>query len=80
MEESGNIIISAIDSALYSVTGTGEYFDKAKSVESWIGIGWQSMHLNYSYADGENTYEVTDTIVFRDRRIKMELNKLKIVK
>lgn len=76
----GQITISPKEDALYEVTGTGQYFDKANSVESWIGLTWQSMHLSYSFTDSLYTYQVSDTLVFRDRGLKFEQHSLKIVK
>jgi len=76
----GQVNIRPRNGALYAVTGTGQYFDKANSDESWIGLTWQSMHLSYSYDDAEYTYEVTDTLVFRDRDLRMEQHSLSIIK
>jgi len=74
----GPITISPREGSLYEVSGTGQYFDKATSKESWIEIIWPSMHLNYSYNDGENTYNITDTLVFRDRGIKFETHTVRV--
>ena len=32
------------------------------------------MYLEYSYTEGANTHQVVDTLVFRDRGIKFEVN------
>jgi len=81
----GQITISPRAGALYAVTGTGQYFDKANSVESWIGITWQSMHLNYSFndtvaVDSVLVHNVSDTLVFRDRGLKFEQHAITIKK
>ncbi len=76
----GQIEITPEENALYQVSGTGQYYDKENSSESWIGLKWQSMHLNYTYDDGTYFYQVNDTLVFRDRGIKFEEHNLTIVK
>jgi hypothetical protein len=75
---SGSIVIYPRESATVSVTGSGEYFDKAGSTESWTGLTWQSMYLQYSWDDGTNVHQVYDTLVFRDRGIKYEVNAITI--
>jgi len=66
---SGDITIAPSAGSIYSVTGTGKYFAKADSKEGYSGLILQSMHLNYSYTEGEFTHQVVDTLVFRDRGI-----------
>ena len=75
---SGPITISPRDGSSWAATGTGEFFDLSSSVETWTGLTWQSMHLNYTYNDGTNDHQVRDTLVFRDRGIKFEENTLVI--
>jgi hypothetical protein len=77
---SGSIVIQPRASATVSVTGTGEYHDKAGSTESWTGLVWQSMYLQYTWDDGTNVHQVADTLVFRDRGIKYEVNAITIAK
>jgi len=69
---SGSINISPVTGSIYSVTGTGQYFDKASSVEGFSELIFQSIHLNYTYVDGITTHQVSDTLVFRDRGIIYE--------
>lgn len=76
----GAITITPNDNAVYEVNGNGQYFDKATSNESWIGLVWPSMHLNYTYSDGTYTYQVKDTLTFRDRGLKIEEHALTIIK
>ena len=71
---SGNITIRPRAGSTWAVTGTGEYHDIASSTESWTGLTWQSMYLNYSFTEGSNTHQVMDTLVFVDRGIKFESN------
>lgn len=74
----GEIVISPTSKSVHAVTGNGLFFDKEKSDESIIGLPMQSMHLNYTYKDGEKTHVVTDTLIFRDRGLKFEENSFKI--
>jgi hypothetical protein len=76
---SGPVTIKPSASSDYAVTGSGEYFDQASSSESWTGLVWQSMYLEYSYNDGTDDHQVADTLVFRDRGIKYEENAITIV-
>jgi len=69
---SGAIVIKPRKGSLYSVSGTGQYFDRASSVEGYMGLIFQSMHLIYSYTEGAYTHQVKDTLIFRDRGIKFE--------
>jgi hypothetical protein len=76
----GVITITPAEGSEYSVTGTGQYFDKATSTQQWTGMTWQSMYLSYSWEDGEYTHNVLDTLVFRDRGIKFEENAIQIIR
>lgn len=75
---SGAVTISPAEDALYEVTGSGHYNDKASSVEVWTLLTWQSMYLNYIYDDGTYIHNIHDTLVFRDRGIKWEEIPIKI--
>ena len=76
----GSIEITPRAGSTWAVTGTGEYYDLASSVEKWTGTVWQSMYLQYTYTEGTNVHEVADTLVFRDRGIKYEVNSITISK
>lgn len=75
----GTVTIKPSPTSLYSVTGTGQYYDIASSKEQWTGLTWQSMYLNYTYVEGIYTHQVSDTLVFRDRGINYQTNSIKIV-
>lgn len=75
----GNIVITPTDGAAFPVSGTGQYYDIATSVEQWTLRTWQSMYLNYTYNDGTYTHQILDTLVFRDRGIKYEENTIQII-
>lgn len=69
---SGSITIVPRAGSLYSVTGTGEYLNKATSVEGFGDQIYPSMYLSYTYTEGIYTHKVKDTLTFRDRGIKYE--------
>jgi len=75
----GAVTITPRDGSPISVTGSGQYFNKATSQEKWTLLTWQSMYLTYTYDDGTLTHNITDTLVFRDRGIKWEENVIKII-
>jgi len=77
---SGAVTITQANGSTFNVTGSGQYFDKASSTESWSGITFQSMYLSYSWVDGDYTHNVMDTLVFRDRGIKFEENAIQIIR
>lgn len=77
--KSGSIIITSAPESQLNVNGVGQYFDKESSVEQWTGLTWQSMYLEYSYEQDMVTYNIYDTLVFRDRGIKFEENKIQII-
>jgi hypothetical protein len=76
---SGAVTISSQPGAVLTVTGTGQYSDKASSTEKWIGITWQSMTLNYSWNEGIYTNTCTDTLVFRDRSLVFQENAIQVI-
>ncbi len=75
----GAITITPSEGALYAVTGSGQFFDKATSTESILELRMQSMHLNYTYDDGTYVHQVSDVLVFRDRGIIFETNTINII-
>jgi hypothetical protein len=76
----GGIVITPRAGSTWAVTGAGEYYDIATSVETWTGMKWQSMYLDYTYTEGANVHQVSDTLVFRDRGIKYEVNTITVGK
>ncbi len=72
--KSGAITIKPMAGSSYQVTGTGRYSDMSETTESWTGLKWQSMYLEYTFTENGNTHQVADTLVFRDRGIKFEIN------
>ncbi len=76
---SGAVTISPRIGSPISVSGSGQYYDKASSGEQWTLLTWQSMYLSYTYQDATLTHNITDTLVFRDRGIKWEELSIKVV-
>ena len=76
---SGAVTITQAEGSTFNVTGSGQYFNKETSTETWTGMKWQSMYLSYSWVDGDYTHNVLDTLVFRDRGIKFEENAIQIM-
>jgi hypothetical protein len=74
----GAVTITPRPGFTYAVSGSGQYYDIATSVEKWTGLIWQSMYLNYTYNDGTYTHKINDTLVFRDRGIKFTQNSIVI--
>jgi hypothetical protein len=70
--DSGSIVINPVAGANFAVTGTGQFFNRAQSNELLLGNKYQSMYLNYSYAEGIYTHQVWDTLVFLDRDLRYE--------
>jgi len=75
--ESGTVAITPRFGSPIDVTGSGTYNSKTTSTETWTGLKWQSMYLQYTWVDGNgHTHNVRDTLVFRDRGIKWEENSI----
>jgi hypothetical protein len=67
--ETGSFTISPVTGAVYSVTGTGNFFDLSDTDETFSNLKFQSMHMQYTYVSGGNTHQCFDTLMFRDRGI-----------
>jgi hypothetical protein len=75
--EDGSIVITPRVGSPISVTGSGTYNSKTTSTETWTGLKWQSMYLQYTWTTATGlTHNVRDTLVFRDRGIKWEENSI----
>lgn len=75
VDANNNIVISTLPGSPVTVNGTGKYVEGG---DTWGGTPEEPtprdvLHLNYSYTrNNGNVCEVSDTIVFRDRGIKVE--------
>jgi hypothetical protein len=65
----GDITISAPAAATYSVSGTGKLVKKG---DMWGEQKRDVLHLKYQVNFGTTTHSFTDTVVMRDRGVKME--------
>ncbi len=64
-----NCTITAAAGSDYTISGTGEFKSKAYT---WGNKQRDGIVLNFTVADGTNTYQASDVLVIRDRGIVME--------
>jgi hypothetical protein len=75
VDSNGNIVVKTDAGSAITVNGTGKYIENG---DSWGGTPEKPtprdvLHLNYSYTRSNgNVCLVSDTLVFRDRGIKIE--------
>jgi hypothetical protein len=69
IDNAGKCLVSAPDTASYSVTGSGEFVNDG---DIWGGEKRDVMRLKYEIKSGSSTHTFTDTIVMRDRQVKFE--------
>jgi len=69
VDNSGKCIVSAPDTASYTVEGNGEFVNDG---DSWGDKKRDVMHLKYQINFGASNHSFTDTIVMRDRQVKFE--------
>ena len=67
--DSSCTITSGTGSA-FTITGTGKFKHNA---DEWGLEKRDAIHLNYQFTSGGNTYSATDTLVIRDRAVKLVL-------
>lgn len=68
-DNQGKCTIKNPSSASYTITGTGEFVKKG---DMWGNLQRDVLHLKYQISFGTTTHSLTDTIVVRDRGVKME--------
>jgi hypothetical protein len=68
-DNQGKCTISNPASATYTVTGNGEFVKKG---DMWGEEKRDVLHLKYQVNFGTTTHSFTDTVVMRDRAVKME--------
>lgn len=68
-DNQGKCIISNPDLATYTISGTGEFVKKG---DMWGNEKRDVLHLKYQVDFGTTTHTITDTLVMRDRGVKME--------
>jgi len=70
-DNDGNCTVSSEESSVATVSGTGKFVEQG---DEWGGKKRNVIHLSYSYTDpGSNElHTVNDTLVVRDRNVKLE--------
>jgi hypothetical protein len=68
-DQAGKCVVSAPAGASYSVSGTGEFVKKG---DMWGNQKRDVLRLKYLVNLGSATHNLTDTIVMRDRGVKLE--------
>jgi hypothetical protein len=69
IDNNGKCSVAAPDAVSYKITGNGEFI---KDGDMWGGEPKDVMHLKYSVDFDSCAHSFTDTLVLRDRNIKME--------
>jgi len=68
----GTCSISQGAGSTFNITGSGKFVNDA---DEWGGKARDAIHISYQLTSGVNTYSATDTLVIRDRAVKMWLYK-----
>lgn len=66
----GSCTITQGTGSTYTIKGNGKFQTDA---DEWGNEKRDAIHINYQIISGSNTYSATDTLVIRDRAIKMQL-------
>ena len=67
------LTVSQLDSTTAEVNGTGIYYSKNEGEsESYNTNKHRTIYLEYSYADGTDSYTVNDSLVFVDTDVRFE--------
>lgn len=69
-DSQGKVVVTQPASASYTITGSGEFVKKG---DMWGNEKRDVLHLKYQVNLGTTTHNFTDTIVLRDRGVKMEV-------
>lgn len=68
--DNGNCTIVQAKGSPFTITGTGKF---ASGTETWGEKKRDAIYLNYSFSNGVYTYNATDTLVIRDRDVRLEV-------
>lgn len=75
-----SVNVSQNDESSVVANGTGKYYSKDDAeAEGYNGKKHRTIYLNYTYEDGENTYQVNDSLVFVDTDMKFEEFQVNVV-
>jgi len=70
--DNGNCTITEATGSTFTITGSGKFMSDA---DEWGNKKRDAIHINYQLTSGANTYSATDTLVIRDRAVKMRVYK-----
>lgn len=70
--DNGNCSVAEAEGSAFTITGSGRF---AENADTWGNKERDAIHLNYTLTLGEYTYAAIDTLVIRDRAVKMQLYK-----
>lgn len=70
--DNGNCTITEAAGSAFTITGSGKFTSGA---DEWGNKKRDAIHINYQLTSGVNTYSATDTLVIRDRAVKMQVYK-----
>ncbi len=68
----GTCTVTQATGSTFTITGSGKFETGA---DTWGNKKRDAIHINYQLTSGVNTYSATDTLVIRDRAIKMQVYK-----
>jgi hypothetical protein len=68
----GSCTITQAVGSTFTITGSGKFTSGA---DEWGNKKRDAIHLKYQLTSGTNTYSATDTLVIRDRAVKMQIYK-----
>ena len=68
----GSCTITQAAGSTFPITGTGKFTTGA---DTWGDKKRDAIHIKYQLTSGVNTYSATDTLVIRDRAVKMQVYK-----
>ena len=68
----GSCTITQATGSTLTITGSGKF---TAGADTWGDKKRDAIHIKYQLTSGVNTYSATDTLVIRDRAIKMQLYK-----
>ncbi|NOR74318.1 MAG: hypothetical protein GQ525_04085, partial [Draconibacterium sp.] len=79
-EGNGTVTVSQKDDSTVEGSGSGSFYSKDDgNAEDYNGKKHRTIYLDYSYVDGENTYQVKDSLVFVDTDVKFEYFNIEVV-
>ena len=67
--DNGDCTIAQAKGSPFNITGTGRF---SSGTETWGDKKRDAIYLNYSFSNGVYTYSATDTLVIRDRDVRLE--------